>query len=323
MFGTKLLGLVLSSVMFFTPINKDLDVDYSFPRYIGVSVTWQISYTIDDLGPLTPSNSAHDYIINYHVNFYCNHACTLNGIPSNDPGDYALTQERIFTVRTSNKTPEAMISYMSGIATGGSSGLRQHEFQSASELFGIEVSLHFAHGDTTTTVYFCPIADIDVLRDIDYKVDEFSNLYFLQNFLMNKDVPSTDIQTVTNYLNNGDYSSAVNYIYNYYTTNSVSTNVNNETVVNNYSTKETSLNTYYNTENNFTNQVETDFQNQEQQLPDLNDSIQDMQSTSFLSSANWVTQQFNRMTQNTVFGSFLIFSLFTGFIMALIGRFKR
>lgn len=323
MFGSKLFGLVLSAFMFVTPVNKDLDVDMTFPRVIAVAVSWQISYTIDDLGPLTPSNSAHDYIINYHVNFYCNHACTLNNTPSNLPGEFDTHQERIFTVRTSNKTPETMISYMNGIATGGSSGLRQHEFQSAGELFGIEVNLHFAHGDTTTKVYFSPAGEIDVLREIDYKVDEFSNLYFLQNFLMNKDVPSTDIQTVTNYLNNGDYSSAVNYIYNYYTTNSVSTNEDNETVVNNYSNKETSLNTYYNTENNFTNQIETDFQNQEQQLPDLNNSIQDLQTTSFLSSANWVTQQFNRMTSGNIFGSFLIFSLLTGFITALIGRFKR
>ena len=318
MLGSKLLGIVLSTLLTVIPINYDLDVDYTFPRHVQLSVSWQISYTIDDLGPLTPSNSAHDYIINYHVNFYCNHACTLNSIPSNKPGDYDLTQERIFTVRTSNKTPEAMISYMNGIATGGSSGLHDHEFQSISELYGITVNLHFAHGDTTTKVYFSPIGDIDVLREIDYKVDEFSNLYFLQNFLMNKDVPSTDIQTVTNYLNNGDYSSAVNYIYNYYTTNSVSTNEDNETVVNNYESKETNFQTLFNTENTFSNQVETDFNNRMNNI-DLTTTLPSQQS--FIRSANWVTTQFNRLTNNNAFGQLLGFSLVIGLLLALIGRF--
>lgn len=319
MFGFKLFGLALSALLSVTPVNRYSELSYPLTRQD--QIFYRMSYRIDDLGTTTANGNTHNYDIHYDVDIYCSSACSLSRSNRSEFSESHVTYS--FTQRVMNVTSETMVNKLTGLTTANyynATNTYTNEFDVSQNTFTITY-----HDNKTQniTVFIMAEPPGASLKNIEYLIDEFSNLYFMRNFLLDKDVPSTDIQTVQNYIDNGDYNSAYQYITNYYYTNSVTNNENNEDVVNNYSTKETSLNTYYNTENNFTNQVETDFQQQEQQLPDLNDSIQELQVPKFLQSANWVTAQFNRMTSGNALGSLITFSLLTGFILALIGRFKR
>lgn len=321
MYYTKFLGLVVSALLSITPVYTPTDIEFPFDRVDKVFI--RIAYRVDDLGQVSIGGLYHDYNIDYNIQISCSSACTLTNptggtvLKSNDN----YFEYHVFS-RVSNKSPDQMIALLRN-ADDIVQKAQVNTYNAPNSIGTIQIPLNLDYGSLTINVYFPAMTDQMVLLDIDARLDELSDWYFLKNFLMDKDIPSSAIQDVQTYINNGDYSSAVQYVENYYINNSVTTNENNEQVVNNYSSKETNLNTYFNTENNFTTGIENNFQQQQQLLPDTNQSIQDLQSSSFLQSANWVTQQFNRMTVNNPLGKLLIFSLFTGFILALIGRFKR
>lgn len=70
------------------------------------------------------------------------------------------------------------------------------------------------------------------------------------------------------------------------------------------------------------NEIESGFNN------DLNESLEDIQfddvpsawGSNFLTSAQWVSEQYNRMTASTPFGSLIGFSLLLGLALLIIGR---
>lgn len=318
MYHFKFLGLILSSFLAISPVYSPPNIEFPFTRQDRVFA--RVSYRVDDLGEVSIGGLYHNYNIDYTVQIYCSSACQIGNQMTTE--SYATNHEYHIFSRVSNKSPGDMISVLRN-ADDIVQAASNNTYQSIGTLGIVQLPVTLDYGSITINIYFPALTEKTILNDIDARLDELSDWYFLKNFLMDKDIPSSAITDVKNYIDNGDYSSAVQYVENYYINNSVTTNENNETVVNQYTSKETLLNQYFNTENSFSNQIETDFQTQQQALPDVNQSIQDIQDSSFLQSANWVTQQFNRMTVGNIFGKILVFSLFTGFILALIGRFKR
>lgn len=314
MFGTKLLGVILSTLLTIHPVYSPPNIEFPFTRQDRVFA--RVSYRVDDLGEVSIGGLYHNYNIDYTVQIYCSSACQIGNQMTTE--SYATNHEYHIFSRVSNKSPSDMISVLRN-ADDIVQSASNNTYLNIGTVGIVQLPVKLDYGTITINIYFPALTEKTILNDIDARLDELSDWYFLKNFLMDKDIPSSAINDVKTYIDNGDYSSAVSYVENYYVNNSVTTNENNETVVNNYTSKETNLNTLYQTENNFSTQVETDFNNR---MDDIDLSPTLPQLNPFIQSANWVTTQFNRMTNNNAFGQVLVFSLVVGLLMALIGRFS-
>ena len=331
MYFHKLFGLVLSALISATPVSNNWTGEpINFPLTRQDSIAWETQYDVDDLGPDATGSSNHDYMFNYIYHIHCSSACTIAN-PSTGHAYNVSDTEIIYTANTTgmNLHPDFVAAKLN--STQVTEKLTaSHTYQTADSVYSWTISLVHVWGTWNIVVNFPAISSGQLVSAGLYELHDFKLDYELVNkrrliyqLVLDKDVDAEYQRRVLQLLNQNDVDGAYNLVNNYYNTYSVTETEEKETVVNNYNTKENTLNNYYNTENNFTNQVETDFQNQTQQLPDVQQSIDDLQGTNFLQSANWVTQQFNRLTVGNAFGKVLTFSLFAGFILALIGRFKR
>lgn len=313
MLARQFLTLALSALIGVFPINFEFN---EYPLTRNDTMFIRLSYEVYDLGTTTAAGNTHNYDVKYDVDIYCSSACSLTSVSSNN-GFLQSHVTYTFSKRIMNITSESLALRFSGMSTAQYFN-RVGTYGTFNTVVGHQISITYDNGQTQDiTVYFCAEPIQATLYETNYLIDEFSNLYFLKNFLMDKDVPSSDIQNVTNYLNNGDYSSAVSYVYNYYTTNAVTQNQGNETVVNNYNSHETNLQNISNQEHQFTLGIEDQFENQIQLIDPTNSVIDDV---SWQQSAVWVTDKFNRFTNGNAFGSLLGFSLLIGLAMAIIGR---
>lgn len=338
MYNFKLLGLVLSFMIGITPVsfNNDYDgTEITFPFNRTDSVAYTVSYSIDDLGTTTPINDKHTYVISYSIDFYCSSACTYGGSTSQSIKGYNIASNHIHANYNHLKGEMGSYPLLESLVASGipASGSVTHTGTYADEnsvsSFSIPVLL-MENNTVSFIINFPALTEGMLIDDMLFTLDDFKLDYELVNkrrliyqLVLDKDVDAEYQRRVLQLLNQNDVDGAYNLVNNYYNTYSVTDTQEKETTINNYNTKENTLNNYYNTENNFTNQVETDFNNQTQQLPDVQESIEDLQGTQFLQSANWVTRQFNQLTVGNALGKILTFSLFAGFILALIGRFKR
>lgn len=326
MLTRQLLTLTISTLIGFTPVNFYRDrIEFPFTR--NDSVYWTGTAEVYSLDRTTPVNAQYTYMVVYSFEFYCNSACYYSGVaggstvsPSANVVGYNIDNNHVRIVnysRIGETTSPTMLDKLAGITwSGGNASNYTYTSETSIHTIGCEITM-VDNIKRTYNITFPAVTEGMVLSDIDSRVDELSDWYYVQNFLKDKDVNPTAIQTVSTYVNNGDYSSAVSYIQNYYTTNSYTENYNNESVVNNYNTKETGLQTVTNQEHQFTLGIENQFENQIQ-LVNTNNSI--IENVSWQRSANWVTDKFNRFTNGNAFGSLLGFSLLIGFAMAIIGR---
>lgn len=319
MLARQFLTLALSALIGFTPINfsyYDGD-EIEFPLSRRDSVYWRLSYDIDDLGPLVNNSSNHDYGITYNYMIECSSPCRIE-IPDAAAVAQVSTNYYTFSILGSmyNVTPTAMLQVLETGNKGGTVS-EGYTYQTQNSVHRMDVTLEHGSGSWVLHVFFSPLNEGNLLSSILHQTEELNNWYFLKNFLMDKDVPVSDIQTIKNYIDNGDYSSAIQYVENYYISNAVNQNTTNENVVNNYDTHETNLQTVSNQEHQFTVGIENQFENQIRLLDPTNSVIDNV---SWQQSAVWVTDKFNRFTNGNAFGSLLGFSLLIGFAMAIIGR---
>lgn len=334
----QLCGLVFSGLLSISPVSNYQDITYPFTR--NNQVYYRTTYTVSDLGyaenvdlatisqglSAQYQNAKHNFIVNYTIHVYCNAACSY---PNISAGAHNVSDNEIeiyYMSRQSGVTLSQLNSYLDGTVTHGSFS-SSYTYTNANSVGSVDISITVGTYSTVLTIRFPAENNYNLLRSIAYNLEDFKSDYEIVNYkniiyrlVLNKDVPSDVKQTVLNYVNNGDYSSAVTYINNYYNSSEVSNTEYNETIINTYKGKEKDLNTVVSNENNFTIGIENNFKNQ---ILDLNPDNSVITNTNFQQAAVWVTDKFNRFTNNNAFGSLLGFSLLIGFALALIGRVLR
>ena len=321
MFSSKLFGLVLSSFLALTPVNFYIPTETTFPFTRQDRAEWRVSWDIDDLGTIAPASTQHNYVINYQADIYCTSACTVIWPTSSDTdfSGYNMTTDHIvwhWYARVNEQTPAAFLQSLSGFnATGSQTG--NHTYTSEGDWANMTLSIQYPNNGTLNlSIAFPAVTEGMVMNNNAYWTEE---LYFLTlaNALRDtKDIPSSVMQQYTQYINDGDYSQAIEYISNYYQTTNVNNNEETLQVINNYSDHETDLHDVTIDEHNFSVDIETDFDDQMLNI----DTTNLTGISAFQQSAVWVTDKFNRFTVNNAFGSILGFSLLVGLGMAIIGR---
>lgn len=324
----QLCGLALSFLVGVSPISFEVSSDpLSFPLTRTDSIQYKISFDASDLGKVNENSENHIYLVMEHVDISCSSACSLAN------ASFAFAQplesqiEFDLSYKTDAMTPNEFKNTLTSLNSTQAFS-EAHTYNSEASSFIWRLSLPtYGGGSWTLSVFFPAVNDGLIQRSTNYLVSDFKSDYEIVNYkaiiyrlVLDKDVPSDVKQNVLNYVNNGDYSSAVTYINNYYNSSEVSNTEYNETIINTYKGKERDLNTVVTNENNFSIGIENNFKNQ---ILDLNPDNSVITNTNFQQAAVWVTDKFNRFTNNNAFGSLLGFSLLIGFALALIGRVLR
>lgn len=325
MFGVKFLGLAISALLTVTPVSF---ISSTNPLTRTDSAYWRTSYTIDDLGPAAAlGTDNHLYTIKYTVDIYCSSACRI--VRANyDAAPVSITDTHVqysYNIRISARKPQAMYDLMNDFTQLNTNTygmvVENNTYTSDDEIKVLELHTKYAGANGVNEMWvYVEFSATDPLTSIAHDVNELNDWYFVYNFLTDHEVPSTDTQFVTNMISNDNYNQAVEYIQNYYITNSYNDTVYNETVINQYEGKESDLLTLNNTEHQFTIGIESQFQNQIQNISTDNNVTT---NTNFQQAAVWVTDKFNRFTVGNAFGAILGFSLLLGFAMAIMGRILR
>lgn len=342
MFGFKLLGLVLSSLIAVTPISNLTGDTILFPQTRDVSIEWHVNVEVYDLGYTTQvtagsyiheETAKHNYLIMMNVLMRCNQACyfapTSHGYTLED-GTLVATRYTI----PKNKTAAELTTLLSGFNQNGNvSG--SYTFTDEDDYTSLTVSTTLPNNVTfNETLYFPAVTQGTELKtlddhfyvwstmweewkdlDLQHKANELQ--YYMYQMRHNGTPMTSQVQSVVDQLiEQQQYDAAYTVINNYYYDQTETTNQETESIIDNYDDKNSSLDTLTTQEQDFADQIESDFT---QQIGNI--STQNItESSDFQRSAFWVTDKFNRMTNNNAFGSLLGFSLLIGFAMAIIGR---
>lgn len=319
MFSRQLFAIAISTLISINPVYPwDWEGEkIDFPFFRTDTVVWRLSFDIDDLGPVSNGASNHNYGVTYNYFIECSGPCRIE-IPVAD--NLAQVNENYYTfsiyTQYYNHTPTQMLQKIEA-GNKGRTISDGYTYQNAEDVHEIDVTLENFDGSWVLHTYFSPISEGNLLGAIYYYVRNFDRNWLIQQML-NRNNPSSVTETLQQYIEDGDYTGATNYIYNYYYQNTVDDIENKEATVSENTTKKDELETVFQTENNFTSGIENDFNSQMQNINTNNSVIND---SNFLSSANWVKQQFDRMTNNNALGAVLSFSLIVGLALALLGRF--
>lgn len=316
--------LAFSFLIGVTPINFEIASDpLSFPLTRTDSIQYKISLGASDLGKINDNSENHIYLVTEHVDISCSSACSL----ANASFAYSQPSESQIEFNLSFKT-DAMtpneFSQTLTILNSTQAFSEAHTYDSENSSFIWRLVFPIYGGRKwTLSVFFPAVNDGLIQRSTNYLVDEFSNLYFAKEYLINavdnKVYPSSVMSEYIRLINNGQYAEAVTYITNYNVSNVVSENNENSTTINavddskdNFSTLSNNLNTIENGYNNDLND----------QLNDIDFSYKFENENSFLSSSNFVITVFNGLIRDNPLSGLIILSSILGIAAFIIGRRK-
>lgn len=290
MFGFKLLGIVISSLLAVSPVNFDYPNEIEFPFTRTDQVTFRTSVDLYDLGyaedvdlatlseGLTAKyeNAEHNYMMKYNVHIYCSSACSVTN-PTN--GSVSPLSQDIWLYEWSQPVKSAPKDIGTKFYSFNQGGTQtQIDTYSNEYSFGtMNVQVPFYNGTWQLYVKFPAVYEGMTLESIAFNLKDFKTDYelihekeLIYKLVLDKDIEYDTKIAVLQYVRNGQYHDASNYIQNYYQTHGLDisndvTNISNDIddTKNNFTEKRNQLITFedeqFNTMNENLNALDFNF----------------------------------------------------------------
>lgn len=278
--------LALSFLLGVTPTSFRVASDpLTFPLTRTDSIQYKISFDASDLGKINENSENHIYLVTEHVDISCSSACSLANVSFAYAQPFESQIEFDLSYKTDALTPNEFKNTLTSLnSTQAFSEAHTYNSEASSFIWRLNLPT-YGGGSWTLAVFFPAVNDGLIQRSTNFLVDEFSNLYFGKEYLINavsnKNYPSSVMSEYVRLINNGQYAEAVTYITNY----NVSNMENNNNSVNNSVDSLNNENTSFSTQSNalieFENLQKQNFNSQLQNVDFVFNGNQFEQSASF------------------------------------------